>query len=94
MLQARLGAGRLRSVPCRGCIEVATGVRYHDHLSTDTTQVLTAQEIVQLIYCAHQASEDTDDPQTAEAPVPALGQVLLAGSGALLGLFMKEPRAR
>ncbi|KAH7946829.1 hypothetical protein HPB52_004903 [Rhipicephalus sanguineus] len=41
---------------------------------TDTTEVLDDEEIVQLVSGAQQKSEDANDPDTVEAPVPTPSQ--------------------
>ncbi|KAH6948063.1 hypothetical protein HPB50_022773 [Hyalomma asiaticum] len=58
--------------------EVAVDQNFDDFMNTDTdtTEVLDEKEIVQLVSSAQEESEDANDPDTVEAPVPTPGQVM------------------
>lgn len=53
--------------------EVAADVSFHDYLSADadTIEVLGDQEILQLVSDAQEEPQDADNPEIAEAAMPA-----------------------
>lgn len=61
---------------------MAADLNFHDYLSTDTnadantTEVLIDEEIIQLVSVAQEVPEDAENPETADAPVPTIGQVM------------------
>ncbi|KAG0415784.1 hypothetical protein HPB47_007044 [Ixodes persulcatus] len=62
--------------------EVATDQNFDDFVNadadadTDTTEVLDGEEIVQLVSGAQEESEDANDPDAVEAPMPTPSQVM------------------
>lgn len=64
--------------------EVATDQIFDDfanadaNADTDTTEVIDDEEMVQLVSGAQEESEDVNDPDTSEDPVPTPSQVMHA----------------
>lgn len=59
---------------------MAADLGFHDYVSAypdaDTTELLNDEKIVGLVSGSQKVSQDADDPETAEVPVPAPGQVM------------------